>query len=46
MRVTFHPLYAKSFKLHQGGKRANPQTRTYVHDWGERVQPTQRQHEG
>ncbi|ORT71469.1 addiction module toxin RelE [Citrobacter werkmanii] len=39
-------LYAKSFKLYQGGKRANPQERTSVRDWGERMQPTQRQLEG
>ncbi|KAA1278500.1 addiction module toxin RelE [Citrobacter pasteurii] len=39
-------IYAKSFKLCHGGKRANPQERTSVRDWGERMQPTQRQPEG
>ncbi|PNP34655.1 addiction module toxin RelE [Citrobacter amalonaticus] len=31
-------MYTKSFRLHQGGKRANPQERTSVRDWGERAQ--------
>ncbi|ASK02214.1 hypothetical protein AM349_13280 [Citrobacter freundii] len=29
--------------MHQGGKEANPQERTSVRDWGERLQPTLRQ---
>ncbi|AWS96357.1 addiction module toxin RelE [Citrobacter werkmanii] len=39
-------LYTKSFELHQGGKRVSPQELTKVSDWGEGVQPTQRQLEG
>ncbi|ASE43041.1 addiction module toxin RelE [Citrobacter braakii] len=29
--------------MHQDGKGANPQERTSVRDWRERLQPTQRQ---
>ncbi|PAN76744.1 addiction module toxin RelE [Enterobacter cloacae] len=39
-------IYTKSFKLHQGGKSENPQELTQVSDWGEQMQPTQRQLEG
>ncbi|EFO3587857.1 addiction module toxin RelE [Escherichia coli] len=39
-------LYTKSFKLHQGGKRANPDELTQVSDSGERTQPRQRRLEG
>ena len=38
--------YSKSFGLGQGGKPENPQELTQVSDWGERVQPTQKQVEG
>ncbi|PNK88491.1 addiction module toxin RelE [Serratia odorifera] len=30
-------------ELHQGGKFVNPQELTQVSDWGEQMQPTQRQ---
>ncbi|EBI6014721.1 addiction module toxin RelE [Salmonella enterica subsp. enterica serovar Ekpoui] len=38
--------YTKSFKLHRGGKAANPQELTLVSDWGEQPQPTKRQLRG
>ncbi|HBX13798.1 MAG TPA: addiction module toxin RelE [Leclercia adecarboxylata] len=48
-------LYAKPFKLHQGGKSENARAltqvsdrgeQTQVSDRGEQTQPTQRQREG
>ncbi|HCK02380.1 MAG TPA: addiction module toxin RelE [Serratia grimesii] len=30
-------------ELHQGGKFVSPQALTQVSDWGEQMQPTQRQ---
>ncbi|EBY5149210.1 addiction module toxin RelE [Salmonella enterica subsp. enterica serovar Gloucester] len=38
--------YTKSFKLHRGGKAANPQELTLVSDWGVQPQPTKRQLRG
>ncbi|KTL63485.1 hypothetical protein AA106_00010 [Photorhabdus laumondii subsp. laumondii] len=39
-------LYPMDFKMHRGGKGANPREHSKLCDRGERVQPTKRQLEG